>query len=235
MIPMPLDIAINNRIAASALAPAAGFPPFTNVVAQGVFISNAWGTINITNIGKPTGAGSSKVGELKVMAATAFKNPLSQKELFVMGWAANGRPPQHEIDQDYLTQGVAAAKRTPFCGVCDTFTCATIAMLVGRNSPLPPGCAVEWFGMKSGGISGTGHAITVVDRTPGSAEANPATWGNQCLIVDQWYALQTGIAPAIWTNGPAQNVAYMTWLTSPGNTLWSIASFTVGQYPYVTI
>lgn len=229
---MPLVPLINNRIAGSGIAPRAGFPPFTNLVAQGVFIANPWPTINVTGIGKPTGTGNGAVQQTIVMDPNAFLPVLTQIQLKGLGWA-NGRPTAAEVVQQYLEQGAAGARAQQFYAVCEGFTAATIALLVATKSTLPPGTTVEWFGMKTGGINGTGHAFTVVDRAAGSADANPATWGNGCLIADQWYALQAGVTPAFRTNGPHRSNTYMNWLTSPGNVIWSIVAFTVGSYPYL--
>lgn len=233
---VPLHNLIDQRIAQSSLAPVPpAAPQFTNAVAQGVFIDNPWPTINVTGMGRPTGPGSSAVTVSKTTVdGKAFQAVLSAKELAALGWSA-GRPPAAEVDRAYLSWGAERARRRPFYAVCDGFACATIAMLVASRNGLPAGTTVEWFGMYSGGMSATGHAITVVDRAPGSVPANPATWGNNCVVVDQWYALQAGGNPSIHVNGAAANAGYVNWLTSPGNTLRLMATFTAGAYNWLQV
>ncbi|MFG1811654.1 hypothetical protein [Streptomyces sp. NPDC049040] len=234
---VPLHNLIDQRVAQSSLAPVPpAAAPFTNAVAQGVFIDNPWGTINVTGISRPTGAGSSGVQVSKTnVDGRAFQAVLSAKELMALGWSA-GRPPAADVEQAYLGWGAERARRRPFYAVCDGFTCATIAMLTAKQSPLAAaGTTVEWFGMYSGGISGTGHAITVVNRAPGSLAANPATWGNGCVVVDQWYALQAGGNPSLYVNGPAADAVYVAWLTAPGNSLRLMAGFTAGAYPWLSV
>jgi hypothetical protein len=232
----PMDAVINQRMARSSLAPAPpAVAPFANGVNQGVFIDNPWGTVNVSGIGRPTGNGSSKISVHKTnVDGKAFLPALTPKELAALGWSA-GRPPPAEVDRAYLSWGGERARQRPFYAVCDGFACATIAVLVARQSPLPAGTPVEWFGMYSGGLSATGHAITVVDRDPASSPAVPGSWGNGCVVVDQWYALQAGGNAAFHVNGPAANAAYVAWLTAPGNTLKRMAGFTAGAYPWLHV
>jgi hypothetical protein len=167
----PMDQQINARITNSSLAPRPAAPvPFQNQVAQGVFIDNVWGPINVLGIGRPSGPGASAVQVMKV-----------------------------PVD------------------------------------PLAVGASVEWFGMLSGGLTGTGHALTVVDRTPGSDPATPAAWGNGCMLVDPWYALQAGGAITRHINGPNADAGYMAWLTAPGNSFRRVTGFTTGSYPWLSV
>ena len=62
-----------------------------------------------------------------------------------------------------------------------------------------------------------------------------ASWGNNCVIVDQWYALQTGGAPAMYVNGPAAHANYVGWVGAPANTLNLLATFTTGNYPWLHV
>jgi len=236
MLPPPIDQVINQRIARSSLGPVPpAVAPYGNLLAQGVFIANPWQSINTTGMGKPTGPGTLQLMSMNSpVDGNSFKAVLTPQELSGLALGEGAvRPPRADIDKAYLEWGAERARNRPYYGVCDGFTCVTIAMLVAANSPLAPGLSVEWFGMTTGGMTAVGHAITVVDRAPGSNPAVPGTWGVNALVVDQWYALQTNGPAAMFVNGPAANAAYVTWLTGGGNALKLMADFTVGAYRYV--
>lgn len=236
MLPVPIDQTINQRIARSSLAPVPpAVAPYGNLLAQGVFIENPWGSINTTGIGKPKGPGTMDLRSMNSpVDGKAFKAVLTPQEISGLALGEGVvRPPRANIDKAYLEWGAERSRQRPYLGVCDGFTCITIAMLVATNSPLAPGLSVEWFGMTTNGLTAVGHAITVVGRTVGSNPAIPGTWGNNCVVVDQWYALQTNGPAAMFVNGAGAHAAYVKWLTSSGNALKPMADFTVGAYPSI--
>jgi hypothetical protein len=235
---MPLPDLINQRIARSALAPNPGFGPpqkYTNTAGQGVFVANAWPDINATGIGRPTGSGSSDIAELKVRIGLADFRRIETPPTGIASRYQPGPTTLEEVTDGYLAWGAEKARSDSFYSYCEGFTCATIAMLVARNTPLTEGMSVEWFGMTPNGFTARGHAITVVNRAPGSNAADPATWGDECVIVDQWYALQTGDPAAVYVNGPARATAFMNWLTAPGNEIFRVAGFKARDYPSVNV
>lgn len=231
-----IDQLVNQRIARSSLAPPPGVnPPFTNPAGQQVFIANPWVGINASGIGRPTGTGSGAIPELKMpVDGNSFKPVLTTRELSALGWSA-GRPPAADVDKAYLSWGGTQARQRPFFGVCDGFACAVVSILVAKQSPLAPGATVEWFGMFPGGFSGVGHAFVVVDRPAASTPGLPGTWGNNCFVVDQWYALQAGSPAAMYVNGAAANANYVAWLTAANNDLRVMATFTAGAYNWLSV
>ncbi|MGW1279567.1 hypothetical protein ACWD4V_21815 [Streptomyces tsukubensis] len=234
---MPLNDQINQRISRSALAPNQGFGPlnFPNTAAQGVFVANAWPEINASGIGRPTGSGSLAVEEAKVQFGLADFRRLASPPTGVGARYQPNRNTLEDVTAGYLEWGANRAKGTAFYSYCEGFTCATIAMLVGRNTPLPKNTPVEWFGMTPNGVTARGHAITVVNRDPGSNAADPSTWGVDCLIVDQWYALQTGGDAAVYANGPSRDDVFMNWLTATGNEIFRVAGFAALAYPSLNV
>ncbi|GAA1271432.1 hypothetical protein GCM10009665_69550 [Kitasatospora nipponensis] len=234
MLPVAPDQLINARIARSSLGPRPGFGnPFSNLKAQGVFIENPWGPVNVTQIGKPTGTGTSEMRSPMAPDASIF-GVISPKQNFALGLGGNALTPA-EADRTFLEWGRDRAQIVPFHAVCDGFACATIAILVATNSPLLPGTSVEWFGFVQSGVRGRGHAFAVVDRPAASNPADPTSWGNTCLVVDQWYGLQAGCAPAFALNGPTGNAAFLALLTAGGTAVKRVAGFTTGAYPWLKV
>lgn len=209
-----------------------------NLVAQGVFIANPWsgpGGINVTGIGRPTGPGSSAVVQHMSPDGNTLKATLNEQELKALGWSEH-RPTHEEAVRAYLEWGMARAKKRPFYGVCDSFTCVTIAMLAARQSPLPADMPVEWFGqIPPGGVSGRGHAITVVNRDPATDATDPTSWGNDCLIVDSWYALQADADPVQFVNGPNRDATFMGFIYPNGASIRLIGSFRARTYPWLGV
>lgn len=236
MLPVPLDVAINARIAQSSVWPRGGaLGNYQNLVAQGTFIDNAWGNINATQIGRPTGPGNSAVAVMKdTMSPDGFKPVLTHNQEVALGWPG-GRPAMAEVEKQFLMWGAAKAIKAPFFGVCEGFACVTIAVLCATNSPVPGGTLIEWVGLVPNNVVGRGHVFTVVGRTPGTALNNPAAWGANCLVVDPWYALQTGVNPAMFVNGPNANAGFVNWLTAANVNVRLLKDFTVGAYNYLNV
>lgn len=240
MLPVPPDQLINQRLSRSSLHPTvAPAPQYANQRAQGIFISNGWRAINATGIGRPVGAdtGGLQTPMMCPVPANAFNlaglTPMQLAPVKLL--FDNNVPTTAQVEEKYLTWGGAKARQRPFFAVCDGITCAVIAILVATNSPLPQGTLVEWGSFKANGITGAGHAFTVVNRAPGSDPTNPAMWGNNCIIVDPWYTLQTGSAtPAMYVNGANAAAAYVTWLTT-GNNIAIVAQFHTGAYQYLRV
>ncbi|WTW93962.1 hypothetical protein OG216_11455 [Streptomycetaceae bacterium NBC_01309] len=240
MLPVPPDQLINQRISRSSLHPTvAPAPHYANRRAQGIFISNGWHAINATGIGRPVGTNT---GDLQTpmmcpLPSTAFNlTALTPIKMAPVKLLFGGNvPTTAQVDEMYLTWGAAKARQRPFFAVCDGITCAVIAMLVATNSPLPHGTLVEWGSFTVNGVIGSGHAFTVVNRAVPSNPANPATWGNNCIVVDPWYTLQTGSAtPAMYVNGANADGAYVTWLTT-GTNIALVAEFHTGAYAYLQV
>jgi hypothetical protein len=77
-------------------------------------------------------------------------------------------------------------------GNCTAFAGVTAGFLAENMKLVPSGATVEQFNLSEGG---QGHAFLVIGRDPSSKPGTPATWGDKCFIVDQWYARQRVSAP----------------------------------------
>ncbi|MCW2903003.1 MAG: hypothetical protein JWO67_5268 [Streptosporangiaceae bacterium] len=241
--PMPggpapaMDQLIADRIARSPLSPRPpAQPPFDNAPEQGVFIANPSPTINVTKIGRPGPGGSSIRPMIMPVDGNSLRTSPSDKQVKSLALGLDKQAPSRDqVIKAYLGWGAGRGERAPFYGYCDGFACVTIAILAARNSPLPRGCPVEWYGMLEGGRTATGHAITVVNRDPAGDPAQLATWGNGCLVVDPWYALQAGGHVARYVNGSNADAGYVAWLTAPGNSLRHMCAFDAGAYSWLTV
>jgi hypothetical protein len=113
----------------------------------------------------------------------------------------------NDIKRDFVISGKAKFEKNKyFWGVCNDFSWVCTSILTakkvkGQGALLPPNCRVEWYGWK--GISSFDHLFTVVNRAEGSANGNWSTWGYDCFVVDQWYALQTCTHPVKTLNNQA--------------------------------
>jgi hypothetical protein len=129
----------------------------------------------------------------------------------------------------YVRDGVAKfTKNKTFYGVCNDFTWVVTSVLVtkrftgtvyNKQPPLlPAGTRVEVYGIVPN--QDAKHLFTVVNRSRGSDENNFTTWGQNCFVVDQWYALQTETSPVkTLTQGPYYDDEFITWwnATVPGS------------------
>lgn len=126
----------------------------------------------------------------------------------------------------YIRDGLAQLKKPTFYGVCNDFAWAVTSLLVATKYPapfskqlplLPTGMRVEVYGIV--GTQDAKHMFTVVNRAADSEEGNYRTWGPECFVVDQWYALQTGTKPVKFlTEGPCFDQVFIQWWndTVPG-------------------
>ena len=194
---------------------------------QGVFILNPWPDLNLW--GKkiqPTLGGT--VMETRLQMPAAALKPWSQlgtmeRQLIF----PSGPPDPDKIRLQYLEWGIATARGTSFYGVCDDMACVTISLLVAAGGRIPNGTRVELYGL--GGK--LGHAFVVVNRAPSSIPRDPSSWGDECVIVDQWYALQTGTPPVSYTSGPGRNTGYLAWLVKNGGlSMAPVSEFRTGAY-----
>jgi len=128
--------------------------------------------------------------------------------------------------QGYIRDGLAKLTNTTFYGVCNDFTWVVTSVLVTskftgklfKQQPLlPKGTRVEVYGII--GTQEGKHMFTVVNRAADSKEGEYATWGPDCFVVDQWYALQTGTRPVkTLAQGPLYDAVFIDWwnATVPG-------------------
>jgi hypothetical protein len=162
--------------------------------------------------------------------------------------------PETQNHQKYVADGLAKLANKTFFGVCNDFTwVVTSALVTGKFTGkylnqaalLPRGTRVEVFGIL--GFHEDKHLFTVVNRDPNSDAASYHTWGPDCYVVDQWYALQTATKPVkSLTDGPFYDPEFIKWwnATVPGtrksnapdqklqsNFFKSMNVFTAGEYP----
>jgi hypothetical protein len=138
---------------------------------------------------------------------------------------------------DRLTKKEPFVAKHVFYGVCDDFAVLQAALLVNGNQKdlLPPGTVVEVCGTTS---KKDGHTFVVVSRqgaggiVPGGKIGAPATWGTQCFVLDQWYALQKSDR-AVKSFNP-QNAFYdknfVTWLGELEGPWISVVTFAAGEW-----
>jgi len=156
----------------------------TGTAAQGVFIANPWKDLNRSKIGKLPG----------VDDVSTLSTP----------------PCGPESATSYVSWGLDQSIKTLFYGQCDAFACVSASILVADGTPIEAGLRVEVLNLRLSYT--TGHALLVVDRAPDSDLAAPDTWGSDTVIVDQWYALQVGTAPAFTAFGSTTGTEYRAWL-----------------------
>lgn len=153
-----------------------------NDPAQGVFIANPSPNNNTSGIGK------SSIGQLNNF-------PIEKAPANHSGGNAAVE------DRAYLEWGAARVKAGRNLQLyCAGFTSLTIALMVGKfnartlgnlNAPGAALAANTLVEAISSGESSTGHIYAVVGRAPGSDLQNFTTWGQNCIVVDPWLALQT--------------------------------------------
>ncbi|HMA45963.1 MAG TPA: hypothetical protein VKP11_01930 [Frankiaceae bacterium] len=120
--------------------------------------------------------------------------------------------------KDYLAEGLKKLAGTSFYGVCNDFAWVVTSLLVAPKSSaggplLPAGTPVELYGIV--GRQEDKHLFTVVNRAAGSDPSDHSTWGRDCFVVDQWYALQTGTAPVkSLADGPYHDREFLEWWTA---------------------
>jgi len=227
-----LEDKIATRINDSAL----GIADATDPTKYGVYINNPVATIRKPptggdGVGKPPRSGLKKTPFLDVAPSWDLlrPDPLPQAKITVLG--AEGKLPYDARVKYYLDWGSERARPHPFLGVCESFNCIVVAMLMAGNSPLPAGEVIEYIGVRHTAV---GHAICAIRRNNRTqavgAAIDPAidTWGNDCIIVDQWYALQAGCAPVFHISGTQANAEYVNWLKSGTPAFTVCGHFTVG-------
>lgn len=176
-----------------------------NRAPQGVFINNPWKSINRSGIGP-------YVGE---------DVPLNTLGASATATAA------------YLGWGLDRLRQKTFFGQCDGFACVTTSLLVGQGSPVEIGLRAEVLALQITPVSG--HAFVVVNRSTGGSVADPSTWGDDSVIVDQWYALQAGSTPAAFPRFGQAGAGFVDWMTVSKGKLRSVATFVTGTYPTVKL
>jgi hypothetical protein len=209
-----LEDRIATRIQASSLGVAVADP--VNGPGQGVYIDNPYDAINPnrqTRFGKDP-----KKGIVQYAPGSdtllAIIPPIKSGSL---GYGSNNpEPPYTERVKAYLGWGADRAVKQPFVGVCESFNAVAIAILAAKNSPLADGTVIEFIGVKQGSL---GHAIAVIDRANqveavGQTVPAPGLWGANCIVVDQWYALQKDTDPVFHVAGPHADNAYLGFLTT---------------------
>lgn len=207
-----LEDRIATRIQASSLGVAVANP--VNGPDQGVYIDNPYNAIN-PNAQSRFGKDPKKRIVQHAPGSDTLRPVLSKLQAGSLGYGDN--PPSHaERVKAYLDWGADRAVKHPFVGVCESFNAVAIAILAAGNSPLAKGTVIEYIGVKQGSL---GHAIAVIDRANqveavGQTVPAPALWGANCIVVDQWYALQAGTAPVFHVAGPHADNAYLTFLTT---------------------
>ncbi|GAB2824653.1 hypothetical protein GCM10027176_31470 [Actinoallomurus bryophytorum] len=135
--------------------------------------------------------------------------------------------PETTDRQGYVTSGLEKLTRNPaFFGVCNDFAWVVTSALVTRRftgkyskqaALLPSGTRVEVFGIT--GIHQDKHLFTVVNRARDGEENDYKTWGPDCYVIDQWYALQTATQPVKFlVEGPFYDTEFVAWwdATVPG-------------------
>ncbi|MCE6998355.1 hypothetical protein LZG04_26670 [Saccharothrix sp. S26] len=231
---MSLEDQIATRIQASSLGVAVRQP--VNGPDQGVFIDNPYNAINnnpLTRVGKDP---KSRIVQYAPGRDTLLP-VIPQLKARSLGYGDN--PPSHAARvKDYLDWGAARAVKQPFVGVCESFNAVVIAILAAKNSPLANGTVIEYIGVTQGSL---GHAIAVIDRANqveavGQTVPAPALWGPNCIVVDQWYALQAGTAPVFHVAGPHADNNYLAFLTTGTTRVGLYGTFTKdGTRPNITL
>ncbi|APU12700.1 MULTISPECIES: hypothetical protein [Actinoalloteichus] len=207
-----LEDRIATRIQASSLGVAVADP--VNGPDQGVYIDNPYNAINPsvqTRFGKDP---RKRIVQYAPGSDTLLSviPPIKAKSL-----GYGDTPPSHaERVKAYLDWGAARAVGHPFIGVCESFNTVVIAILAAKNSPLADGTVIEYIGVKQGNL---GHAIAVIGRanqteSVGQTIPAPGLWGADCIVVDQWYALQAGTVPVFHVAGPHADTDYVAFLTT---------------------
>lgn len=220
----PIENLIATRIQASSLGVAVTNP--VNGPDQGVYVDNPYNAINpnpLTRVGKDPRSRTVQYAP----GSDTLLNALSQFQSRSLGYGDN--PPSHaERVKAYLDWGAARAVNQPFVGVCESFNAVAIAILVAKNSPLANDTVVEYIGVKQGSL---GHAIAVIDRANrveavGQTVPAPHLWGADCIVVDQWYALQANTSPVFHVAGPKVDNNYVGFLTTGTNRIGLYGTFT---------
>ena len=208
----PLEAQIADRINASSLGINVKDP--VNGPEQGVYIDNPYDAINAdrdNRFGKhPKGTQPDRV-----YGPDLLLPDLDGKKAMGLGFMS-GVPAIEDRIKMYLDWGADRAKNQPFVGVCETFNCVVIAILMAKNSPLPNNTVVEYIGVTQGTL---GHAIAVINRSNATEQIRqvvpaPGQWGDNCIVVDQWYALQAGTGPVFHVAGQHADQAYVHFLTT---------------------
>ena len=207
-----LEDQIATRIQASSLGVAVANP--VNGPEQGVYIDNPYNAINPnpqTRFGKDP---KNRTVQL-APGSDSLLAVIPEIKVLALGYGVT--PPSYaDRVKAYLDWGAARAVKHPFVGVCESFNAVAIAILAAKNSPLADGTVIEYIGLKQGSL---GHAIAVIDRANrveavGDTVPDPGQWGPNCIVVDQWYALQAGTAPVFHVAGPHADNNYLTFLTT---------------------
>jgi hypothetical protein len=196
---------------------------------QGVYVNNPYNAINpdrSTRFGKhPKGL------EPDLVYGPDFLRPtLTRTQSYGLGLGDNP-PSQADRINTYLDWGAAHARKQPFVGICETFNCVVIAILTAKNSPLDPGTVVEYIGVTQGSL---GHAIAVIHRNHATEQIRqivpaPQNWGDNCIVVDQWYALQAGCGPVFHVAGNHADKRYVTFLNEGTDRIDLRGRFTVSS------
>ncbi|MEU4746056.1 hypothetical protein AB0G02_37120 [Actinosynnema sp. NPDC023658] len=207
-----LEDRIATRIQASSLGVAVADP--VNGPDQGVYVDNPYNAINPD----PRSRFGKDPRNRPVQYAPRSDTLLPVlPRLKALSLGYGDTPPSHsDRVKAYLDWGAARAVKQPFVGVCESFNAVVIAILAAKNSPLATGTVIEYVGVKQGSL---GHAIAVIDRANrveavGEAVPAPGEWGADCIVVDQWYALQARTAPVFHVAGPHADQAYLAFLTN---------------------
>ncbi|GAA1977039.1 hypothetical protein [Amycolatopsis minnesotensis] len=207
-----LEDRIATRIQASSLGVAVADP--VNGPDQGVFIDNPYNAINSNS---ETRFGRDPKSRIVQYAPGSDTLLTVIPRIKAMSLGYGDTPPSFaQRVKDYLDWGAERAVKQPFVGVCESFNAVAIAILTARNSPLDNGTVIEYIGVKQGGL---GHAIAVIGRADrveavGDTVPVPGLWGADCIVVDQWYALQAGTAPVFHVAGPHADGDYLKFLTT---------------------
>jgi hypothetical protein len=205
-----LEDRIATRIQASSLGVAVDSP--VNGPDQGVYIDNPYNAIK-SNRQTRFGRDPRNRAVQYAPGSDTLLEVLSRIKALSLGYGDT--PPSYaERVQAYLDWGAERAVKHPFVGVCESFNAVVIAILAAKNSPLAEGTVIEYIGVKQGNL---GHAIAVINRANrveavGVTVPAPDLWGAECIVVDQWYALQAGTAPVFHVAGPHAHKDYLTFL-----------------------
>lgn len=208
-----LEDQISDRINRSSLGIKVRNP--VNGPEQGVYIDNPYDAINAD---KATRFGKHPKGDLpdRGYGPDILLPDLSRSKAIGLGLVREPTPSLEERTKIYLDWGADRAVKQPFIGVCETFNCVVLAILLAKNSPLPNGTVVEYIGVTQGAL---GHAIAVINRSNATEQIrqtvpNPPQWGDNCIVVDQWYALQAGTGPVFHVAGNQADQRYVQFLTN---------------------
>ena len=225
-----LEELITNRITNSALGVADASDP----TKYGVYVNNPVASIpkpQTGSVGRVPLTGMKKTATLDAAPSWDLlrPDPLPPDKATVLG--EQGTKPAAERVKYYLDWGSTRAREHPFVGVCESFNCVVIAMLMANKSPLPAGEVIEYIGIKHGAV---GHAICVIRRANAmqavgaKVDAAIDTWGDGCIIVDQWYGLQAVCTPVFHVSGAQANAAYVNWVKGGSPVFTVCGRFTVG-------